>query len=78
MNLKKYNKAFRVVFQPNDADTHGGRKRFLVSANSLQNYVGSKNAFKAILRAFSSREYKYTVRLRKFEKRRSIYKHNYL
>lgn len=65
-DLKKFNAHFRVVLTPNDREQFGNRRRFMVTANSLINYVGFDNANTAVLRAFNSQEYKYTVRLRKY------------
>lgn len=60
------NNEFRVVFQPKDKSIWNGRRRFGVGAYSLEKYVGSKNANTALLRALKSKEYKCTIKLRKF------------
>ncbi len=51
MNLKK---EFNVVFQPKDASLYG-KRRFIISVNSLPDYIGSKNAFNAVLKALDNK-----------------------
>lgn len=59
------NREFIIVFQLNNPDEFHGKRRFAVGANSLDRYVGKKNAKTAVSRALNSKDDKCTVRLRK-------------
>lgn len=62
------NNYFLLVFTPKENKNIYPNKRFLISINQLHNYVGRQNSNKAIETAFNSKEYKITIKLRKYGK----------
>lgn len=66
MTTSYLNRNFRIVFQPKNADECGGKRRFLVGAGRLEDYIGTHNAHTSFERALASTEDKIRIRLRKF------------
>lgn len=66
MTTSFLNKNFRIVFQPNNAEECGGKRRFLVGAGRLADYIGTHNAHTSFERALASKGDKIRIRLRKF------------
>jgi hypothetical protein len=58
------NNHFKIVYQPY-LPPGCKRKRFLVSANRLKDYIGENNAIKCFERALNSRADKCRCKLRK-------------
>ncbi len=61
------NKDYFIVFSPRDTDKYIN-KRFLVSVNQLKNYIGVKNANKALLKADNLKTNKCTLKYRLYGK----------
>lgn len=66
------NKEIRIVFQPKDRGSFGGKIRFGVGSRSLHKYIGLKNSetvfTKGVKKALINPENKERIKFRKFRK----------
>ncbi|MDN3584729.1 hypothetical protein [Mucilaginibacter flavus] len=61
-----YAKEYYVVVQPYDRRPYQGRRRFMISANSLHFYIGDFNANTALVKASKMRVDKLRLKFRSF------------
>lgn len=59
------NREFKVVFEPKNPENFNNRRRFAISPNQLEKYVGFHNANTALLKAFAMKTDSIRVKLRK-------------
>jgi len=58
---------FNIVFQPKDR-RYTKRKKFMISANRLSDYIGVSNAAKVTFLLHNSLDHKWQMRFRKYGK----------
>lgn len=51
MNATRFNKEFKIVFQPKNKEQFDNKRRFAVGAGRLENYIGKSNTDAVIKRA---------------------------
>lgn len=65
MNAAKYNKDFKIVFQPYAKENYDNKRRFAVGAGRLEAYIGKDNAQTVFEKGMKIKTDKIRIKFRK-------------
>ena len=64
MNSSKFNKNFKIVFQPKNKEKFENKRRFAVGAGRLEGYIGKSNSDVVFQKAWKSKTDKIRLKFR--------------